>query len=367
VEEVRYAVCEQRWNGLSVVDYALLSLLSYFEPSDPRLPELMGEFFPEWATPRLHWRLVNSSSTRSGRISWTEVELVEENTTVIAVRGTDPVKMRDFLEDIRLWTEPVAMAILGTVFPTVRIWPRETAEMVIIGMHDTMELFGLPDDAWSYVELMQHIEQNIPPGRKVVLTGHSLGGGMATVVAALQHRPVITINPPGIYYSIAKHQRQYFKHKFGTAAGREMQPQWMHHESLTMVVENDWVNHIFDEHGGLVQMMECELKQQAIVAACHMLEGTICHLLRRCGDHRHRWDTCEHEFDVHGSISSTVQTVADEVKSRVLPSVSEGSERPPTQTWEDWLTPKRASYIFFFFSIFFLIFPTELLERYLVL
>ena len=72
---------------------------------------------------------------------------------------------------------------------------------------------------------------------------------------------------------------------------------WMHHESVTLVVEHDWVNNMFDDHGGLVQMIECDRKEQAVMTACHMLEGTICHLLKRCGDHRERWQTCEHGFD----------------------------------------------------------------------
>ena len=133
------------------------------------------------------------------------------------------------------------------------------------------------------------------------MTGHSLGGGMAAVIAALQHRPMVAIGPPGVYLSLAKHQRQLFKMK--TEGGQrvdlnsELSHHWMHHESVTLVVEHDWVNNMFDDHGGLVQMIECDRKEQAVMTACHMLEGTICHLLKRCGDHRERWQTCEHGFD----------------------------------------------------------------------
>ena len=27
---------------------------------------------------------------------------------------------------------------------------------------------------------------------------------------------------------------------------------WIHHQSVTIVVDNDWVNAIFDDHGGMV-------------------------------------------------------------------------------------------------------------------
>ena len=28
---------------------------------------------------------------------------------------------------------------------------------------------------------------------------------------------------------------------------------WIHHQSVTVVVDNDWVNAIFDDHGGMVR------------------------------------------------------------------------------------------------------------------
>lgn len=40
---VRYAICNQTFGGLSLLDYALFSLASYFEPDDPKLPALLEE------------------------------------------------------------------------------------------------------------------------------------------------------------------------------------------------------------------------------------------------------------------------------------------------------------------------------------
>jgi len=377
-QQVRYAVCNQTFHGLSLLDYALLSLASYFEPDDPQLPVLLNEFFPPWADPPLKWRMHGSTQSMPARIKWTEVELPELGMVVISVRGTDPAQLGNFLEDIRLWTEPVALGILATVFPTIRVWPRDTVEMVILGVHDLLELFGLPDDMWSYVELVKHIDSTIAPETKLVLTGHSLGGGMAAVISALLHRPMVAIQPPGVYWSLAKHQRQLFKgknrqHEFST----ELEHHWMHHESVTIVVEHDWVNHIFDAHGGLVQMLECERKEQSLLVSCHMLEGTICHLMKRCGDYRHRWHSCVHDFDPHGSVSSGIKTIAEEAYDKVSHS-TEGVIKLPTKEtlldapmqWKAWLvhyTQRHAPYAVALLAVFFLVFPTELIERFLVL
>lgn len=41
----------------------------------------------------------------------------------------------------------------------------------------------------------------------------------------------------------------------------------------------------------------CEKEDKAHQNACHLLEGTICHLLEHCGDRQHRFDSCKFTFD----------------------------------------------------------------------
>jgi lipase ATG15 len=328
---VSYSVCDHSWHGLSVLDYALLSLASYFNLADPNLPELLDGIFPKHTG--LTWKLrkdrqeacLAAGTGAINRLFWMEVEVYDPTKDkpllVIALRGTDPVRISDYIEDIRMWTEPVALSILSTVFPTVRAWPRRTVEMVITGIHDFLASLGMPDEKWSYLELVGCIAR-IPRDEysQIVLTGHSLGGGMATVVAALTHLPVVSITPPGIYWSLAKHSRHMDEAPTGVEAGGSENhaydvSKWMHHKSLTLVVENDWVNGIFDDHGGLVQMMTCDRSHESLELACHMLEGTICHLFNRCGDPLNRWNTCLHEY----VLKDTVKTTATKVLRDVLP------------------------------------------------
>jgi len=348
---VSYAACNHMWHGLSVLDFSLLSLASYFDESDQSLPLLLADIFPSHTG--LTWRLRNVTTPqatptedgirRGHRLSWIEVEIQEPNMDkpllVIAIRGTDPMKMSDMLEDIRMWTEPVAMSILSTVFPTVRAWPRRTAEMVINGIHDFMDALGTPDNSWSYNELVHHVSE-IPRERyrQVILTGHSLGGGMAAIVSVLTHFPVVGITPPGIYWSIAKHNRNS---SGGAAVAREpLQAaaqskggdvsSWMHHQSLTLVVENDWVNGILDDHGGLVQMMTCDRSQESLQLACHMIESTICHIFNRCGDPWRRWDTCHHEY----VLTDQMQSATLKVLRGVLPDMLlDWIDKPKLPEW----------------------------------
>lgn len=62
-----------------------------------------------------------------------------------------------------------------------------------------------------------------------------------------------------------------------------------------------------DEQVGLVQSMLCDRSDKAHQNACHLLEGTICHLLNHCGDHQNRFVNCSFDFNM----SAVVPTIYD--------------------------------------------------------
>jgi len=174
------------------------------------------------------------------------------------------------------------------LFPTVRTWPRDTTAEWISLMHNVMRAMAIQDNRWHYQEILEYVRQK-PADEAVVLTGHSLGGGMALVVGGLTGRPAVALQPPGVFHSMAKHQTH------DSASGRAIGDTAVHQKSVTLKFEGDWVQH-FDEHGGLVQTMSCDRSHQGVQLACHMLEGAVCHLLRHCGDSEQRFASCRHEY-----------------------------------------------------------------------
>ena len=53
-----------------------------------------------------------------------------------------------------------------------------------------------------------------------------------------------------------------------------------------------------DHQVGLVQTILCDRDDKAHQNACHLLEGTICHLLEHCGDKKQRFTSCEYTVDL---------------------------------------------------------------------
>jgi hypothetical protein len=134
-----YAICRADLWGLTTIDYSLLSLFAYFDTDTAHLNKALAGLFPpttcegegtrdEWApgcvetaAPRVVPHEAGARDSADGTVFWTEVEFSDRNLTVIAVRGTEFWRMSDWLEDVRMWTEPVVFSLLSLVFPSIHV------------------------------------------------------------------------------------------------------------------------------------------------------------------------------------------------------------------------------------------------------
>ncbi|CAD7974972.1 unnamed protein product [Amoebophrya sp. A25] len=375
----RYATCGQLFHGLSLLDYSLVAQSAYMDTAEARQEFLDVAFPPQWYTGkraglRPQIRFHAFAKTRSA--SWVEIYFPELEQTLVAIKGTDPLKLLDYFEDLRIWRDTVLVTLLANVFPTIRVWPKSTTEMVIRAQHEFLGRLGLRESTWAFddllkrynpssrffrgsdqnstssgvdtsteedargtsdTEILQEEEQveeqrsswwsrlssskrsTKTSGRgmkankdtdsdgtsksttsrskntggtsheKVVFVGHSMGGGIASILGFLNRSPVVAFQPPGIYHSIAK-----FQHIKGDAKAYD----FVHHDVLNVVVESDWINRIFDEHGGLLQQIGCDYPQRNMYLSCHVLEGVFNHLFKSCGDERGRFEYSEWKYEL---------------------------------------------------------------------
>eukprot|EP00611_Tribonema_gayanum_P001910 TRINITY_DN11405_c0_g1_i1.p1 TRINITY_DN11405_c0_g1~~TRINITY_DN11405_c0_g1_i1.p1 ORF type:complete len:963 (+),score=216.15 TRINITY_DN11405_c0_g1_i1:3-2891(+) len=324
VTQPRYATCGMLWAGLSLVDYALLAELSYFDPDDTTTPlqQVLDKFFP---SDKAHgWGVGSNESPfriivpppeyrQATHAQFVEVRSRKGNVSIVAVRGTDIGRLGDFIEDIKIWVEPVVFMLLSTLFPTIRIWPDSTASAVIEWLHETLQLFGLQSSTalQYYLPLLEYVTELAKDGREVTLTGHSLGGGLARIVGSLAKVPSITFSPPGIAQSYRK---------FQVAAGA-LGRAGLHHESVAVIPEHDFVPMI-DTQVGLVQTVTCKASAKALQGACHLLEVTLCELIDHCGDNRGRFTGCEWEYNLGNLVPFFIDTLRARMSTWLAPGIA---------------------------------------------
>jgi predicted esterase YcpF (UPF0227 family) len=104
-----------------------------------------------------------------------------------------------------LFAEPVLISLLSCIFPLMRVSSDTTTSTIIQILHESNSFFGLVGEAEYYQPLLERVKAISDTNKTdVILTGHSLGGGLSRIVAALAHLPSVSFAPPGIALSHRK-------------------------------------------------------------------------------------------------------------------------------------------------------------------
>ncbi|RHY33641.1 hypothetical protein DYB32_001473 [Aphanomyces invadans] len=271
-----YASCGNRWFNLSLVDYALLSQAAYFNPQNDQLRDFVSTVFrSDTEDPRFDIRLPENYTAHSSKVEFFEAYSNDLNVSVISVRGTDVGRFRDFIEDAKMYAEPVIFVILSSIFPTIRMWPDGATRVVssssthnnivtfstlIELYHELATMFGLTHEYWYYHELLQYVKSI--HDRNVILTGHSLGGAIARCVPRSSR---------------------------------------FHRDDAPRPIT-------------------CDTPHLSMQLSCHMIQGTLCNLLDHCGDHRRRFASCQFEHRITSLSEDLFEVVFVDVLSPTMVS-----------------------------------------------
>ena len=325
VQQPHYMACSWQWKSLGIFDFALLSEIAYFDEGGVE-ENINGvsnvQHIVDTVFPNDDFIATSSHPDKSGvGPRYVEFSSKMHDMTILAVRGTDVGRLHDIMEDFKLFAEPVIFAILSTAFPSIRMWNHETTARIIEWLYEFNSFFGLQGEPDYYRPLAQRVmdiadryaeakgDSSTTKSKKgkgsndfdpnLVITGHSLGGGLARIVGTLTGQPSVSFGPPGLGLSYRKYSFDA-KGKEGEAKNT-IRVKNMDHQSLAIITEFDWVPQI-DQQVGLVQNIQCDHKKQSnnaiLSTACHAMETTTCHLLRHCGDPQGRFTSCNSTFEM---------------------------------------------------------------------
>ncbi|CAE7230577.1 unnamed protein product [Symbiodinium necroappetens] len=242
-----YPWCDLQWplgrqgsdRYLTVTNFADICAMTNLPGSD--FNATLESQFPGW-TLVFERRAGKSLSDkgRDGYYDWTtffELADPQNESTLFAVRGTQsPLEV---LQDVNIFT-PVVLTQIAAFFG-----PDLTSSVT----KTVFSLFaGLPSiDKDFFQAFLAHVRARVrsDPSRRYYLTGHSLGGGLAKLVALEVGQPSVTFAAPGLRYTsqmlLSKETQAIYNGNELLEAGE--------HLSTVVVPEHDLVSRIDQQLG----------------------------------------------------------------------------------------------------------------------
>jgi hypothetical protein len=188
---------------LNVLDIAAMARGSYENSTERAQAQMLAYHRPNLK----NWRTYNGTLKTAGSgVRWVEYRLKNTtnetedvsdlNLSVVAVRGTS--NFNDVFQDLYLWSTSALLQMSSFFGTMVSLWPAETVD----SFAQFIMTFGPIDSTlvyWNKVE--EHVDHLLSEGRTVIMTGHSLGGAVAAVVAVHKSIPSASFSAPGLGFS----------------------------------------------------------------------------------------------------------------------------------------------------------------------
>eukprot|EP01080_Neovahlkampfia_damariscottae_P006116 gene6116-10123_t len=248
-----YLVCEKKWDGFGVLDFGFLSHLAY--SSDPYFTKDLHTFFPNCTGCHVTHRYNET-------VSFYDFHIPEKNLSIIAVRGTH--LFLDVIQDFDIWKEISLLQFASMLGPFLNFWPDSMTSRLIqvVSFAEQTAVVASSGSRFYYQDLDDYVRVE-KTKRKIILTGHSLGGGIANIVGANREIQTIAFSAPGTIFN---------RHKLNIDLIN------INRYCVNIIPDNDIVPKI-DRNGGTIQSLDCD---ESFIA-CHSISRTVNRLTQSCG------------------------------------------------------------------------------------
>ncbi len=190
----QYPFCEMDLHGLPLIDYAGLCFMAYLKPDSPAFQTFYTAAFDQD-----EWEIKHSPGPRTQGAMFVDVYNKRLNTSVVAIRGTNPKNLFDVFQDMVMFNGAFCWDVVGMIVPLVQwlpsLWTANLLYLSYLPLKLKFEsLSAYRDLSLHYHREVQEYVEGIRKDRQVVLTGHSLGGGIGKIVAARLGIPIVAIS-----------------------------------------------------------------------------------------------------------------------------------------------------------------------------
>eukprot|EP00928_Gymnodinium_smaydae_P083158 TRINITY_DN6640_c1_g1_i1.p1 TRINITY_DN6640_c1_g1~~TRINITY_DN6640_c1_g1_i1.p1 ORF type:complete len:646 (+),score=67.76 TRINITY_DN6640_c1_g1_i1:70-2007(+) len=266
----KYSVCGTLWGDenvsagmrFDILDLAALAYASSFPTADLVMSGL-HTMFKGTSLEEFNVLEIEDAGT-VGR--WIVVEFPASKVRVLAVRGTSTLP--DVYADLQVYGSIAVLQFMNVLTPVMQLLPARFIRGLTKAGFATSLFATTP--IWDTLSAVvaRHKASALSNGMELILTGHSLGGGLVGVAAAQHKVQGIGFSAPGLFY-----QAERMNIDISTLQ-----------RYFTIVRPSADVVPAVDDQRGMVQWIDCAEQ----FGTCHRLTKTSCELWTSCGDRRGR-------------------------------------------------------------------------------
>jgi len=310
-----YSICSESFGDennptdedLTILDMLFLVEITY-EMDNYSTTELINTYF-EGQYELVFEKIDDISSDEDTPPYFYHIESKTSDVDIIGVRGTASVE--EALQDISLYVEIALFETLQWIVPFLNALPTSFIRQLMFYVSvvegainsEARQQYDIP----VFAHLCDYIIKNETKKETTVyVVGHSLGGGIAQIVAAKAYEPQYCENivmegsitslgicSPGTLYTSAK---------FGFSV------ESLDKTSMSLLPRRDPVSSI-DDHGGNVQFVEC---RESTPWNCHLMASILCETFNNCpsalitGNRKTFWDCfCDTKIEITNEFNIT--------------------------------------------------------------
>lgn len=261
-----YDSCSMVINGITPLDHCFLALSAY-SPARIRDADMSAWFGAAGRSvvPQPMNRSDSGLQLAAYKLLAQAGVVNDTDRLLVMIRGT--ATQRDVAQDALVWQEVMLFQLFSMVGP-FGTWPNSVKRR-FVGIVAAIEgAFGVEDSLRYTEEAVEDVRTltSTYPTLPLSVSGHSLGGGLSTLVGQRVKVPSVSFSGPGVALSA---------HKLRITGE-------LSYDLNTVFLPDHDVVPLIDEQVGTVQNIRCLRASSAL--DCHSIARTCCELRRSCGD-----------------------------------------------------------------------------------